>query len=200
MALQVMPANSASIKAVSLASTADDTIEYWIPEINKSLRNAAASLIATGIKLIKAKDRLGHGNWMNMFEPGKLRFSLRTATMLMRIAHNGSFRKEQCIANLPASIVALHELAIAEPEVIQRGVIDGKIHPEMTVGDARAFVATHRQKQPPALKQARPFDSTKRLARITRHILAEVEHWPAVQRNVLAQALQELADNIATPD
>jgi hypothetical protein len=173
----------------------DEDVAGWVDIISKSIGNAAGWMIQTGDELTKAKKALGHGRWLEMFKPGRLGFSERTAQMLMAIARHPSLRKAQNLSHLPPSTTALCELAHGDSQVVQQGIDEGEIHPEMTAKEAKAFVLKHKGAVAKA-RRAPVFDPAKRLARLTRVIEKEVFFWPKEQVNVLVAGLQQLAQQI----
>ena len=196
-ARQALKTTSTVLTAASTAAPAEAAVERWIQTINDSLRNSAGWLILTGQNLIKAKEELGHGNWLAMFGAGKLKFSVRTAQRLMEIAANQVLANATSWSYLPPTCSVLNHLSHLNPQALQKGIQEGTIHPAMTLAEAKAFIATVQQKQLPRARQPKPFNPTKRLSRFSRRIFAESERWPVDQRTTLAQALRELADRIA---
>src|SRR5215510_8225609 len=101
------------------ARAEEEAINFWTSKITTALGNSAGWLVQTGQHLIEAKQRLRHGHWLRLFDPGRLRFSLRTAQMLMKIARHSVLRKSQYLAYLPPSLTTLHELAQGKEETIE---------------------------------------------------------------------------------
>jgi len=107
-AVQVISATSSATATLTTALPGNKSIDHWIDIIHGSLGNSAAWLVITGQKLIQAKNQLGHGNWLRMFESGKLKLTVCSAQMLMKVAQNAAFLNQQNFAYLPPSTPALY--------------------------------------------------------------------------------------------
>jgi hypothetical protein len=173
--------------------SSSQAIDFWVAKISKALGYSAGWLVQTGQQLIEAKKALGHGGWLQLFEPGRLRFSVRTAEMLMKIARHPSMRNSQNLSFLPSSSTTLYELARADERTIQQGIAEGSITPQMSLKEARALV-----RSPEGVKSVGPgaFDAAKRTEILNRRILAETMKWPPQTRTQLADALDSLARRI----
>jgi hypothetical protein len=178
----------------------DETVEYWVSTISKALGFSAGWLIKTGDHLIQAKAKLGHGRWTELFGRGRLSFSLRTAEVLMSIARHPSMRNSQNLASLPTSCAALSELVRVDAQVLQRGIEEGSVNPEMTARQAKSFVSAQSGADLVTPPEPVAFDSDKHLGKITRWIMKATEDWPQEDRHVLAGALKQLAEEVVAAD
>jgi N6-adenosine-specific RNA methylase IME4 len=83
-------------------------IAQYAERICAAWRRSAESIIETGRLLIQAKEELGHGNWENMIEGGRVPFKIRMAECLMEIARDERLSKPQTIALLPGDWSTIH--------------------------------------------------------------------------------------------
>lgn len=173
----------------------DPVVEDWAVKINQATGEGVAWFIVAGANLIEAKAALGHGRWMAMFETHRIRFSLRSAEMFMRVAKFSPLSDSLILANLPPRLTTLDVLAGVTVEVTQAGIQSGAIHPEMTARDAREFVRTHSASPAPA-KPAPSFDPDKRRNRVQLVVKKEALKWPEDARCQLADLLEVLAKDI----
>ena len=176
------------------AKVADDTVDFWAAKITTALATGTAWVVHTGVCLNQAKQKLGHGRWEQLLR-GQLGFGLRTAQVLMSIARNPCLRKAQNHAFLPPSAGTLIELARGNAEIVQRGIDDREIHPEMSTKQAKAFIRRHTA----SAVQRRPlpvFDPVKRLAAISRFMIKEITNWPEDQMDELVAGMQKLCQQI----
>lgn len=125
-----------------------------------------------------------------MFESGRIKFSMRHATMLMRIAEHGALSKERHLADLPHCLTTLDVLAGGSPEVIEAGIKDGAIRPELTAKEAKRFLRAQ-SPPPPTRTRATKFDVAKRLKCLDAVLWKELERWPD-------EALGQFAEKLVT--
>jgi len=195
--IRTQPANAEIVANEGQALLAKDRqIDYWVNIISTALGNSAGWLILTGQRLIQAKNALEHGKWMQMFEPGKLKFGLRTAEMLMKIAQHPGLRNSQVFTNLPPSCSALYELTYAGPEVIAQGITAGRIHPLMTAAQAKAFVRGLPAKDGQQTTVGTSCNLDKRLKSLNRLVLKAANNRTLADRQQLAELLIKLAQRI----
>lgn len=102
-------------------------------------------LLKAGGYLSETRQELEPGEWTRMFALGRLPIGLRSAQTLIRIVENAALRTPKNLRHLPSSISALDELAILDSALIDHAIHDGKIRPEMTAAEAKAFVRQQRQ-------------------------------------------------------
>lgn len=122
---------------------AELSVDDWASRINDAVGEGIKRFIIAGSELRAAKEALDHGCWMKMFESRRIKMSLRTAEMFMRVAANAALSNSQHLANLPPSLTALDALAGGPVEVIETGIKNGKIHPDLTAKQAQNFVRAH---------------------------------------------------------
>lgn len=121
----------------------DLTEDDWASRINEGVGEGIRRFINVGSDLRAAKEALKHGRWIKMFESGRIKMSVRTAEMFMRVAAHDTLSNSQHLANLPPSLTTLYALAGGLVEVIETGIKDGKINPALTAKQAQDFVRAH---------------------------------------------------------
>jgi hypothetical protein len=181
-------------------SVAASRVETCIKGINEAFGFSVGWLVNVGGLLNQAKDELAHGQWMSMFERGKLKFGLRTAEMLMAIARHPCLRNANYVSNLPNSWSVLYVLSKLPPTTIECEIGSGVIHPELKLAQARAIVqrAQADAKAPQRKPAVKAFDFERQQRRLTSSLSKQAAHWPADQHIRLAELLEELARKLRT--
>ena len=116
--------------------------QAWATRINAQVDAAVDAIIATGRELVAAKATLKHGDWERLFTGHPkavltpVRFSVQTALKLMAIAEHPVLANPAHVRDLPPAWGTLYELSKLPPPVVERGIDDGDITPEMTRADA----------------------------------------------------------------
>jgi hypothetical protein len=188
---RVQKSPDSAIKAdPSLPIIQDESVGEWAAKISTALSKSCGWAIEAGQELTKAKKALGHGHWTKLFESGRLRLSVRTAELLMKVGSHPYFQISKNLSNLPMSYLALHELSHLGPEAIELGVESGAIGPEMTIKKAKCFVRDANDSSPNELSA--PFDPEKRMENLRRRLTSEAEQWPEAQRPALIDFLATL--------
>lgn len=122
--------------------------DKWTPEwaaryISDAWRNAVESIIETGRRLIKAKDRVEHGDWMKTVE--LLPFSQSAANKLMQVARHPDLANSEHVTNLPPSWGTLAVLAQLPPGEIPKRIEAREITPELDRATAQQWAAVYQQ-------------------------------------------------------
>lgn len=174
---------------------ADPEVDKWVAEINEAVHQGVIWFIHAGTHLINAKAVLGSDRWLGMFDSFRIAMSERTAQMMMRIARNQGLANANHVSELPPTLTALYALSGASVEAVTAGIQSGDINPDMTAGQARAFVRTQNGSPAPA-KPATSFDPDKRRNRVQQAVKNEALRWPDNIRCQLAELLEALAKDI----
>jgi hypothetical protein len=95
---------------------------------NAAWQQSVESVIECGRILIEAKRKVGHGNWLTFVE--KLKFSDRTAEMLIKIAMHPVLSNPKHVSNLPRSWGTLHRLTCLEQSDLEELLKDGTVNCE----------------------------------------------------------------------
>jgi hypothetical protein len=104
--------------------------------------------IATGMKLVEAKNDLGHGRFGSMFE-GKdaLPFGIDTAEALMKIASHKVLSNPEHVPALPPHWSTLEILARIKPAQLEAWIADGRVHGGLLRHEAEALMYSLQPKQ-----------------------------------------------------
>jgi len=171
---------------------------FWIGEINLAYGCSPGRIIITGEILNQAKIALVHGQWMSMFEKGKLVFGLRTAEMFMRVARHPILSNRNYFSNLPASCAVLYLLSRLSPDLVEQAIRIGVIHPELKLREARRLFQSAQANEPSAPTQPAPpaFDLTRQSNRVCAYLTGQLKVWPQSYWPQLAALLETLAADL----
>ena len=119
----------------------------WTPQqaathVSEAWQNAVESIVETGRRLIEAKQRVGHGWWLDTV--ALLPFSERTARALMQVATHPDLGNRQHAADLPASWYTLSVLAQLPPGEVAKRIESGEITPDIDRATAQEIAASYR--------------------------------------------------------
>jgi hypothetical protein len=120
------------------------TIEEWRDYISEPWQSAVESIVETGRRLIEAKENIGHGGWVKIFEDKKL-FSAKTAQRLMAIAQHPILANGAHVYHLPPSWGTLYELSRIPEQALLTWIQDGKVHSELTRSEAEALLQQEKE-------------------------------------------------------
>lgn len=128
--------------------------DAWTPQqaashVREAWQNAVDSIVETGRRLIEAKQRVGHGNWLPTVE--MLPFSEATARKLMAISTHPDLANRSHGNDLPASWSTLYVLAQLPPGEIPKRIEAGEITPELDRSTAQTWVSTYAASRQEAL-------------------------------------------------
>lgn len=120
--------------------------EAWTPQqaaahVRAAWQDAVESIIETGRRLIEAKERVGHGQWLPTVE--LLPFSERTAQRLMTVAQHPDLSNPAHASYLPASWYTLSVLAQLPAGEIPRRIEAHEITPELERATAQGWAAMY---------------------------------------------------------
>ena len=177
------------------ASPPDPEADQWAAKINGAFGEGLGWILDAGSYLIQAKAALPHGRWTAMFESGRIKFGIRHATMLMRIAAHRALSNQQYLAELPHCLTTLDVLAGGSAEVIEAGIKAGVIGPELTAKEAKSFLRAHSPKLATRTRVV-AFNQAKRLEHTERLLTKELEKWPYEAVGPLADLLANYAHDL----
>jgi Protein of unknown function (DUF3102) len=131
---------------VSLISIEGQGLDAWTPQqaadhVSEAWQDAVESIIETGRRLIEAKQRVGHGRWLDTVV--LLPFGERTAQMLMRVAIHEDLVNPKHASYLPASWYTLSVLAQLPAGEIPKRIAAGEITPELDRATAQGWAAMY---------------------------------------------------------
>lgn len=118
----------------------------WTPDqaaahVSEAWQNAVESIVETGRRLIEAKQRIGHGNWLPTVK--LLPFGDDTARALMQVARHPDIANHEHVRDLPPSWGTLRVLAQLPEGEIPKRIDAGEITPELDRATAQQWVSTY---------------------------------------------------------
>jgi hypothetical protein len=150
------------------------------------------AIVARGEVLIEAKAHLDQGEW-RVFCAG-LPFSQRHAHRLRAIASHKTLANRTFMSSLPDSLVVLYVLSTLSPAVVEAALADGRVHPRMSIKDARRLAqgeaaTDHAGARASGHREPTPWTLAGALAKIDRAIAGA----PAAEFQALAEGLHDRA-------
>lgn len=113
----------------------------------RARQDAAEAAIELGRELLEAKENLGHGQFLRMFndhaEPiaEALPFGRSWAQKLMNVAKSPTLANDDYSHHLPRSVWILAELSRLDDSDLQTAIEVGAVHPKLTQKQAKAMVS-----------------------------------------------------------
>ncbi len=128
--------------------------DTWTPEqaashITEAWQKAVKSIVETGLRLIEAKERVGHGNWLPTIE--RLPFGEDTAQTLMKIARHPDLTNTEHARYLPTSWFTLGILTRLPEGEIPKRIEAGEITPKLDRVTAQQWSNTYQAAKQEAL-------------------------------------------------
>jgi hypothetical protein len=114
------------------------TPDYAAEHVTAAWQAAVESIVETGRRLIEAKERVGHGRWLDTV--ALLPFSERTSRYLVEIASHPDLSNRHHGADLPAAWRTLAVLAQLPEGEIPKRIAAGEITPELDRATAQGWV------------------------------------------------------------
>jgi hypothetical protein len=183
----------------------ESALQQIATRVNQYMTKSFEHLFAAGMELIKAKERVGHGQFERLFQDHPrhvkhpVRFTSRHAQKLMSIAAHAVLGNPEHRSLLPLATRTLYALAQLPASTVQRALTSGLIHPEMEERDV-VYLRSGKDERPrPRLKGARSDVA------IEREIAATLRSWwqrfPHKHAFILeeVQALSGTSDPVTAP-
>jgi hypothetical protein len=188
------PVPSPSTVSAPAQDTAARPVQDWIEEINLACGYCTSGVIETGDLLLQAKHDLPHGQWMSMFESGKLKFGPRMAQMHMAVARHPTLRNSKYFSDLPSAWSILHVLSKLPPEVVEQEILSGAIHPELRLREAQRLLQGQRgdAHATAAGSNVPPFDLERQRKGLQGYLGRQRTRWPAEHHEELAALLESI--------
>lgn len=132
-------------EVAKIAKEVQAKVSTWTPEhaaeyVTESWRSAVESIIETGRRLIEAKRRVGHGQWLKTVE--LLPFGDETARRLMAIASDPGLSNPSTWRDLPPAWRTMFELSGLPEGELTKAIEAGRVTPDLTHAEARELVAS----------------------------------------------------------
>lgn len=120
------------------------SIGEWTPQeaadhVTEAWQSAVESIVETGRRLIEAKERVGHGRWLDAV--ALMPFSEQTARRVMQIARHPDLSNRAHGRDLPTSWRTLSVLAQLPPGEIPRRIETHEITPELERAKAQEIAS-----------------------------------------------------------
>ena len=164
------------------------SIQDWIPQIQEACRNRAHKLLELAGLMSRVRTSLAHGDWGQLWDAqapplAKLPLCRRTANMLVTIGLNLSeLANGHNHAHLPAALNTLYFLAQLGRQLVEQLIREGRIHPRLTLAEAKALLAQFKPHSDP--KSARSA-IRQRAARFERFLREGLAAWTPGEREFL---------------
>jgi hypothetical protein len=130
--------------ALEIVAAEPSTPDEYVERIGALWSRAQSAFLDIGRLLIKAKDRLPHGDYMVAVE-ARLPFSARTAYQL-REATRWALEMDRCrtitLERLPGSYSTIYLLSTLEPPVLEAAEEEGIIRPDLRRAELIAWRKT----------------------------------------------------------
>jgi hypothetical protein len=162
--------------------------------IKSAWHKSREKIIALGRAIMEAKEHLPHGEFTAMIERD-LPFGPDMAQQLMRIAKDPRFSDPAISPVLPASSHALDELRRLPDVEFQQAITDKRIHPAMTVAEARALARPETAQQAIEREASEPIDGQGDAPAGDQGL-----HEPAPVRDVINVATRRSAVSVVEPE
>jgi hypothetical protein len=144
----VLIEGDARVQALEMARSEPQQPEEFVAEINRLWSRAQSAFVDIGRLLIRAKERLPHGEYVTAVE-ALLPFSSRTAYQLREAARWAlEMDRNQTIplTRLPGSYSTIYLLSTLEPPILEKAEKVGLIRPELKRAE---LIAWRRQQSKP---------------------------------------------------
>ncbi len=111
--------------------------------VNLEFKRAAVHIIAAGRKLQKAKRAAGYGQFERLFEDhpnhvrNPIRCTARYARQFLAIAEHPVLNRAEHSSALPHTVRTLYALSKLDAAVVERGIADEQVRPDMQFHDVK---------------------------------------------------------------
>jgi hypothetical protein len=123
------------LTTMNLPDKEGQTAAIYLERLAKIHSAGVEAIVARGEVLIEAKAHFDHGEWQTLC--AGLPFSQRHAHRLRAIAPHKTLANRTFMSSLPDSLVVLYVLSTLSPAVVEAALADGRVHPHMSIKDAR---------------------------------------------------------------
>lgn len=172
-------------------ATDAQSVTDWIEQIRSFCEQEKSSTIELAKIVLAAKRKLHYGQWSQLWKCGRLPFSKRKAEMLMVIGRNLGSLDAQNSAHLPSAWNTLYYLARLERAILENLILDGIVHPGLTLKKAKEVLAKSRGAQE---SKARKPNLQGRFEKFRDFIQANSDSWSSKDQEWLRDELLQLAD------
>jgi len=179
-------------RSESRSVIAENPVADWVAQIKSIwIRDRSATIDLAKI-IFAARRKLHYGQWAQMWKCGQLPFSKRKGEMLALIGRGVGSLDAQNSAHLPSAWNTLYYLARLDRTVLEKLILDGTIHPALTLHEAKALAAKSNAGSKPRKPNFR-----QRFKKFEAYLQANAENWPDADRNWARCELLRLADELS---
>jgi hypothetical protein len=164
----------------------------WAAEIKEAFARGVSGTMSLAKTIARAKAKLRHGEWTRLWHTD-MPFGKRKAEMLVAVGKTMGDLNAQNSARLPPAWNTLYFLAALGRTLIEQLIAEGRIHPRLTLLEAKDLVAQFK----PALAQnpGRP-RVKQRISRFAEFVRTTLPNWSLehceLARSELSQLLAEI--------
>jgi hypothetical protein len=170
------------------------SVTDWIGEITRVCSRSADNTLELARLVSQARQNLRHGEWSELWRSDDRPFSKRKAEVLVAIGDSLGGANAHTCAHLPSGWHTLYCLARLGLPMVERFVLQGRIHLSMTLREAKALLAEHRN---PGQKTPRPA-VRQRLSRFAVFVETTLPNWTEEERTLAQTQLIGLVEQIGT--
>lgn len=177
----------------SAPETVPSLVVDWIRLICQAWSRGPQSVLELAHLMNKARRRLPYGGWSRLWESSELPFSKRKGEKLVVIGQGLEGLDANNCSHLPAAWNTLYWLARLGRAVVERLIRDGRIHPGLSLREARSLLAEY---QPATSQKTGSSKLESRFARFAAFVGADLPNWSTQERQWAARQLQILENQI----
>ena len=185
----VFAASDAPLRASQKPCSLDD----WIGLIRESCSRGATSTFELDRLMSKARRTLPYGSWSQLWRSGGLPFSKRKGEKLVVIGRGLEGLDANKCSHLPAAWNTLYYLARLDRKTVERLIAQGRIHPGLSLREAKALLAEFHPETPGTSLRSK---LQNRLARFAAFVRSEMGAWSAAEREMISRQLAVLVREI----
>ncbi len=171
------------------------SIKDWIHEITKVWVRGTTDTMDLARLVSRARRSLRYGGWSQLWRSDRLPFSKRKGEMLVVIGANLGNLPAQISARLPSAWNTLYWVARLDRPVAEQLVQQGRIHPGLTLHEAKALFAENR---PEGVRKSSHSEVKQRVTRFISYVRRNVEKWSQEERQFTSEKLVRLVEAIET--
>jgi hypothetical protein len=177
----------------SVRELPSNAVAHWVGEIKAAFSNGRECALNLAKIVWTAKRKLHYGQWSALWRSGSLPFKKRKGEMLVVIWKGLGRLDAHTCSHLPSSWRTLYLLAQLDSKAVVDLVGQGKIHPRLTVQEARALLDQVEDGQRPRRPQVQ-----RRLDSFRDFISSTLTDWTASERDEVPAELLQLAHELAS--
>jgi hypothetical protein len=171
------------------------SLSYWAAEIKECWAHGTAGTLRLAKTTTCAKAKLRYGEWTRLWRTVQMPFSKRKGEMLVVIGNTMGDLDAQNSAHLPIAWNTLYCLAALGRTLIEDLIGQGKIHPKLTLAQAKTLVAAF---QAPLERGRTPLRIRQRLRRFASFVRTTLSDWSEEDRDFACTELSGLLVKIQT--